>query len=169
MAESIDVNLPKTHRAEFPDRCVVCGRDDPDSHVRLVTGSIGWWSWLLWWFSTPFMVKAPACDTCGWKLQGLRLLSLLVTVAISVAVIWFGWPLVKDSVPQGLQKWALMGLAVICLLPQIIFEVFYAPPFDITAFSASVDYEFTSPNYATEFALLNRDAEWVKIDGESLE
>jgi hypothetical protein len=166
MAESTDINLPRSHVATFPNRCVVCGCAGPGSRVRLITGSIGWWSWLFSWWGKPFIVKAPACSRCAWKLHVLRLLSLAVTIAIIVAVLWLVWPSIKGSVPPGLRKWAMMALTLVCLLPQIIFEVFFARPFDVTAFSDSVDYEFTSIDYAIEFATFNHDAEWVKVNGE---
>jgi hypothetical protein len=41
-------------------------------------------------------------------------------------------------------------------------------PFDITAYAESVDYEFTSKDYAVDFATLNIDAAWVKVNGESI-
>ena len=63
----------------------------------------------------------------------------------------------------------MMGLALVCLLPQFIVEVFFAKPFDLTAYADSVDYEFTSKEYAVEFAMLNTDAAWVKVNGESLD
>jgi hypothetical protein len=62
----------------------------------------------------------------------------------------------------------MMALGLICLLPQVIFEVFYAKPFDVTAFAESVDYEFTSKDYAIDFAVLNRDAKWVKVNGNAI-
>lgn len=168
MATSTDVNLPRSHEARFPDRCVVCNSDAPTSHVRLMTGTLGWWTWLLWFWGKPFVAKAPACAACAWRLHALRFISLVVTIAITVAALWFIWPSLKDSVPQGLRKWAMMGLALLCVLPQILFEVFYAKPFDITAFSDSVDYEFKSKDYALEFATLNLDAPWVKVEGISI-
>ena len=166
MAESTDINLPRSHSAQFPDRCVVCGGHSPGSHVRLITGSIGWWTWLLWWWRKPFITKAPACSGCAWRLHGLRFLSFTVTVAITVAALWLIWPSIENSVPRGLRKWAMMAIALVCLLPQFILEVFFAKPFDVTAFEDSVDYEFTSKEYAIDFAMLNVDAEWVKVNGE---
>jgi hypothetical protein len=165
MAKSIEVSLPRSHPARFPDRCVVCDCPAPDSHVRIVTGSIGWWTWLLWSFGKAFAVKAPACSRCAWRLHIVRFASLLATIAAAAAALWFIWPHFKDSIPRHLQKWAMMALAVVCILPQIIFEVFVAAPFDLTADADSVDYEFTSESYATEFAMLNQDAAWVKVNG----
>lgn len=166
MATSTDINLPRSHTAIFPDRCVVCGHDDPASCVRLMTGTLGWWTWLLWWWGKPFVVKAPACSPCAWKLHSMRFISLVVTISLTVAAAWLIWPHFKDSVPLGLRKWAMMGLAILCLLPQFIFELFFAKPFDITAYADSVDYEFTSTEYAVDFATLNIEAKWVKINGE---
>ena len=165
MAMSTDINLPRYHIARFPDRCVVCGGSSPTSHVRLVTGTLGWWTWTFWWFGRPFSVKAPACPSCAWKLHGMRFLSLLVTMGIAVVVAWFIWPHFKESVPSGLQRWAKLGLALACLMPLLLFEVYFPKPFDVTAYAESVDYEFKSIDYAFDFVTHNRDAEWVKMDG----
>jgi hypothetical protein len=162
MPLSTDVNLPKQHPARFPDKCVVCG-GPPNTTVRLITGSIGWWTWLLWWFGMPFMVRVPTCTTCGWKLHLQRWLSLLLTIGVTVAVYFLIWPLVSDQVPRALRKWVMMGLALLCLMPLFLYEVFKPAAISITAYSDSVDYEFRNEELALEFAALNQDAEWVKI------
>jgi hypothetical protein len=168
VALSIDVNLPRSHAARFPNRCVVCAESAPDSHVRVITGSIGWWTWLLWWWGTPVSIKAPACKRCAWKLQGLRVLSWLVSIALCFIAWKWVWPSFKLWVPAGVQRWGMMGLGLTCLLPQILYEILYPRPFDVTAWAESVDYEFKSQEYAVDFALLNVDADWVKINGTSL-
>lgn len=169
MAECINVNLPRSFEATFPQRCVVCERDNPGSSARIVTSSVGWWSLFTWWWGKPFAVKAPACSFCAWKLQWLRFVSLVVMLVTVTLALWFVWPAVQGAIPRALQKMAMMGIALLCLLPQVLFEVFYARPFDVTAFEESVDYEFTSKRYAADFAVLNYGAEWVKIDGKKLE
>lgn len=162
---STDVNLPRKHKAKFPDRCVVCGHPAPEATATLITGTLGWWTWTLWCFGSACTVRAPACNHCGWRLHAGRFLSLAITIAIAAAAIWFIWPLFADAVPRSLRKFAMMGLALVCILPQIIYEVAYPKPFDITAYSDSVDYEFADEEYAIEFAALNHDADWVKIEG----
>lgn len=169
MALSTDINLPRSHVARFPNRCVVCGKPSPTSHVRLMTGTLGWWTWLLWWWGKPFLVQAPACRGCAWKLHGQRLLGLCSTIAICVAVLWLLWPQVKNSVPPGLQKWVMMGAVLFCLIPKVMFDIFFARPFEVTAYADSVDYQFSSKNYALKFADLNVDAEWVKVDDEIMQ
>ena len=91
-----------------------------------------------------------------------------MTLGIVLAAFAYIWPHFKDSVPAGLRKWAMMGLGLACVFPQILFEVFFARSFDITAFADSVDYEFASNEYACEFAVLNRDAAWVKVNGTTI-
>lgn len=169
MAASVHISLPRSYSPQFPDRCVVCEKGGPRSHVRLITGTLGWWTWLLWWWGSPFIAKAPACNRCVWKLHGLRFLSFAVTVAIVLAAFWLIWPYLEGYVPRGLRKWAMLGVAIACVFPQVVFEMFFAKPFDITAFSTSVDYEFTSKDYALEFMTLNMDAPWIKINGERFE
>ena len=166
MATSTDVNLPRTCTPQFPDRCVVCGCQNPNSHVRLLTGSIGWWTVVFWTWGKFFIAKAPSCFGCAWMLHGLRFISLLMTLTTISIAIWFIWPHIKESVPPGIHKPAILVLALLCLLPKVIFEVFFPMPFDMTVFADSVDYEFKSKDYAVEFAVLNIDAEWVKVDDQ---
>jgi hypothetical protein len=163
MPLSTDVNLPKSHKARFPNKCVVCGRPSPESTVRLITGTIGWWTWLLWHFGESFTVRAPACASCGWRLHLQRLAGLLVTIGLVVVALWLVWPLVSEQVPRAARKWIALGLALICISPQIIWRTLFPYPFDITCFADSVDYEFRDEDIAQEFAELNQDAEWVKI------
>lgn len=163
MPLSTDVNLPKKHKACFPNRCVVCGCSAPNSTVRLITGAIGWWTWLLWVFGKPFTVNAPACISCGWRLYLERFVNLLITVGLIVISIHYLWPLISDQFPRAVRKWIMMGLSLLCLAPQLIYKVFFPSPFEITAYSNSVDYEFRDEDMAYEFAELNESTAWVKI------
>lgn len=164
MPLSTDVNLPKDHVPRFPDKCVVCGCPSPPSTVRLFTGSVGWWTWVFFMFGKPFTVKAPACANCSWKLHANRLMGCLLATALVVIALWIVWPMFEDIVPRAVRKWAAMGIGLICLSPLILTQVFFPPAFEITAFSDSVDYEFRDSQLAYEFADLNDDAEWVKIE-----
>src|SRR5262245_22627311 len=121
MALPTDVSLPRSHSARFPDRCVVCHRDEPTSQTRIITGTLGWWTWLLWWFGKPFLVKVPTCPVCGWRLHASRLLSLLVSIGILVAAYYWIWPSFKDLVPHGLRRPVQIAIVLVCLLPQIVF------------------------------------------------
>ncbi len=168
MAHSTAINLPRSHIPSFPDECVVCEHDHPGGHVHVIAGTLGWWTYLLGWLGKPFVVKAPACSSCAWKLQGQRCASVLITFMVAWAVFVWIWPNIKDSVPPGVHKWAYIGIVFLCLMPMLWIEVFYPPPFSVTAYSHSVDYEFRSVRYALEFAAWNRMAPWVKINNNAL-
>ncbi|MCC6125616.1 MAG: hypothetical protein IT426_11680 [Pirellulales bacterium] len=168
MAFNAEVNLPRSHKAVFPDRCIVCGIEEPNSSTRFITGTLGWWTWLLWLIGKPFIVKAPACRRCSWYLFFARYLSLSITLGIIYAAFWLAVPLLPEGIPRSIKKWAVMGIVLLCLLPQIIYEVFFPKPFDITAYPDSVDYEFANKELVGDFVVLNRDAEWVKVNGEKI-
>lgn len=92
-----------------------------------------------------------------------RVGGLLVAFTIAGLFLAFVWPHIDDFIPRALRKWVAVLLILICLLPYVLWETFWPPSIDITAFSNSVDYEFRDAEYAYEFAELNEDAEWVKI------
>jgi hypothetical protein len=165
MGFSVDVNLPRSHKARFPDKCVVCGEERPDSTIRLITGSLGWWTWLLWHSGTPFTARAPACTFCAWGLHLRHIVVLLITIAAVIAVMWLVWPMVSERVPHFARKWAAMGLVLACLLPWFVWQAFFPHPFDITAYADSVDYEFCDRELAVDFAAMNGDADWIKVNG----
>jgi hypothetical protein len=60
-----------------------------------------------------------------------------------------------------LSGWAKRGVIALIVamstLPLILWNVFRPPPFDVTAFVESVDYDFRDSLYATEFAKLNAE------------
>lgn len=68
---------------------------------------------------------------------------------------------------QGPFKSVLVsGIALACMTPAILWEMFFPPVFDLTLYSGpvdeeyswTVDYEFRDPRYAAEFAALNSEA-----------
>ena len=56
------------------------------------------------------------------------------------------------------KRWLMLGIVLVCPVPVFLWETFYPRPFDMTAYSGTVDYEFLDPDYAAEFAALNRSA-----------
>ena len=91
-------------------------------------------------------------------------MSILVSLALISLAYFFVWPLVPNNLEPETRKWILLGIGIVCLLPQIAYELVFPHPFSITAHKDSVDYEFREKVMADEFAALNRDAEWVKVE-----
>ena len=164
MPLSTDVNLPRNHIALYPSRCVRCGDDPAGTTIRLWTHTLGWWTWALWMFGRGFTTNVPACAGCCWRIRFQRVGRVIVTLAIAAGFMFFVWPYVDDLVARPIRKWVAMALILVCMAPHILWEILFPPSIDITAYSESVDYEFRDREYAYEFAALNDDAEWVKIE-----
>ncbi len=155
MPLSTDVNLPKSHVRVFPDRCVACGVAEPRNMIRVGTNAIGWWTLAFWTFGSRFSVDVPACDSCRgqmllqrWVRRLLTWAFAIVGVAIAVYILTaYGGPF---------KRWLALGIALACCSPYFVWEVFFPPPVDLTAYSKTVDYEFRNAEYAAEFAALNR-------------
>jgi hypothetical protein len=75
---------------------------------------------------------------------------MIVLVFIGVFVFM---PLLGPATAS--RKFKLAGLILLAMSPYILFEVFFPRRFNITARGDWIDYEFSSPVYAAEFALLN--------------
>jgi hypothetical protein len=154
MPVSTDVKLPKARPPVFPDRCVACGAESPSSTYRAGTNAIGWWTWVFWTFGRRFTVDVPACEPCCGQMRRQRWLQLAVNAVVIAAGVVLAGSLLQWY--QGpFKRWLMLGVVLVCLLPVFLWEMFFPRPFDMTAFSDTVDYEFRDPDYAAEFAALN--------------
>ncbi len=165
MADTTTVNLPKKHRARYPDQCVVCSCSAPGSTVRIAAepiASYNLWRWLL---GMGLTVKAPACRGCGWRLHRRWIGDLLMTFALIGGAIWISYPLLASRLSDGGVVIALLVIVVLGLVPWGIRQVLDPPAFDATAKGKSIDYEFLDRNLARAFATLNQNAKWVEVSG----
>jgi hypothetical protein len=155
MAVSTDVKLPKAHPPVFPDRCVACGCNSPGAIYRAGTNAIGWWTLAFWSFGRRFTVEVPACEPCRARMRRQRWLQLAVNAVVIAAGVVVAGSLLQWY--QGpLKRWLMLGVVLVCLLPVLVWETFFPRPFDMTAYSVTVDYEFRDPDCAAEFASLNQ-------------
>ena len=163
MAISTDVNLPRTHVALYPTRCVSCGVDPQGRTITIRTHTIGWWTYWLWTFGKGFTTHPPVCGSCARRIRVQRWGRFAVPLLIAMLVMIFIWPQLDENVALEFRKWIIMALILLCCVPYFFWEVYFPPKIDITAFKDSVDYEFADEDYAHDFAALNDDAEWVEL------
>jgi hypothetical protein len=165
MALSTDVNLPRNHKARFPDRCVVCGVRSPNASIEIKAGTFGGWDILSMLLTEPYYVEVPACTRCGRRLRFQRLLDWIQMIVAVVVSIWLVMPLVDERFPHFAgKKWIALGVGILSIMPLVIWRTCFPYSFDMTAFANSVDYEFRDEAAAHEFAELNQDAEWFKTE-----
>jgi hypothetical protein len=163
MAISTDVNLPRVHIPQYPQRCVRCGADPQGKTIKIWTHTIGWWTYLLWAFGKGFTTNPPACSACARRIRMQRVGRHAVPLLIAALVMVFIWPLLDENFVLEFRKWIIMGGILFCCAPYFVWEVFFPPTIDITAYKDSVDYEFADEDYAYDFTGLNDDAEWVEL------
>ena len=162
MAPAIEVKLPRSYQARFPDRCVVCGAASPGSTLRLKTSTSSWWCWLPWHCSDKVSVAAPACAHCARHLRVQQFFDIALMFVVGGGAVWLAWPYIGHFRRTGL-KLSMLGIAVAADLPLFIWRAFHPYPISLSANSTSVSYEFRDETAAHEFAELNQAAEWVKI------
>ncbi len=75
---------------------------------------------------------------------------------LAAAAIWLA-PWLHEMVSKEVRSWATLGALLVGLTPYLVWELFFPPPFDLTAYTDTVDYEFKDPGYALEFINRNRE------------
>jgi hypothetical protein len=118
---------------------------------------------VFWIFGWGFTTRPPACAKCAWRIRAQRVGGSIVALLVAALFMTFVWPHVDDFVARSLRNWVAMGMILVCLAPYFLWETFFPPAIDITAYKNSVDYEFKSRDFAYDFAELNGDAEWVRV------
>jgi hypothetical protein len=154
MPLSTDVRLPKMQEPVFPDRCVVCGRPKPDDRVEVGTRAIGWWTWVFGESGKRFAVQVPACAGCGRRLTSRRRRDMVLIFLFGFAGVGVG-DYLFGTMPYLARSWLVWGIFLVGLVSYAVWYVVFPPPFGLTAFSDSVNYEFRDRDYAEEFAALN--------------
>lgn len=188
---SFDVRLLKEQEPIFPTRCVACGSDAPGGTLRFHTRSVGWSTFVSWSYGEKFSADVPVCGICRGKVKQQRWLRSSIRMSLGIiGILIAGWWLFLTDSQEPLKaepsgsivgkvlgrlltdfqrSWLMMGTALVCALPWLLWEIFFPPPFDMTAYADSVDYQFRDAEYAEEFAVLNKaagEAEQVSSDGE---
>lgn len=144
-ASATTVTLPKYVVPEFPDECIVC-HETPDSTTKITQNSMHWWLvvfmpiLLLFGWSR---VEVPICRSCKPRFYMQRWGRTLLCWAIVFAVISLAWPYFEGW-SRLTKKLAILGLALVALVPYGVLEVFWPRSFDTTASGDKVDYEFRS-------------------------
>ncbi len=155
MALSTDFELPIEQEPQFPDRCIVCGKESPDQNFRITSHRIGWWTVLLFAFGSPHTVRVPACTSCGWRMRLARWTNWLLSGVLFLVAGFILIPIIGPLVPPAIRKYAIVAGVIVCLTPLFLWELFFPPVFDITVTSKNVTYEFRDPAWALMFAVEN--------------
>jgi hypothetical protein len=149
------IKLPRDHVPIFPDRCVGCGRGSLTKR-KVKTHTVGVLSVATFHQGDRFTIAIPCCRACSMRMRSRMATGIVFFVPLAMV---FGWLALIVSHQYHLGSWAKRGVIALFLavstLPLILWHIFLPPPFDVTAFVESVDYDFRDLSYAVEFAKLN--------------
>ena len=156
MPLSTEIRLPKSVKPVFPQRCVFSGDANPDSEVVVIANSQN----ALFSFLAPILllfgwrrVRAPIARRYRARFYLQSFGRDLLMIAFVIVAVFVVMPMVGGG--TAFRKVKVAGLVLAALSPWILFEVFFPRRFDVTARGEWIDYEFSSAEYADEFAALN--------------
>ena len=160
MPLSHDVALARRRIAAFPSACVVCGTSSPDASVRARDSEFSilpLFAPILSLIPGSTKVSAPACRDCARDFkQRSRLrstLELLGFALVAGVVIWQRDVLLPED--RLLAKLAILGYAMLVIVPAAAVQVLRPPSFGISVSKRAIRYEFRERGYAEAFAELN--------------
>ncbi len=107
-------------------------------------------------FAKKVHVSAPACPGCAVRLERRHRLEKVGMVSTVLGGTWLGLAFVAPLFPAWGKVWVAGACGLAAYVPLVGLQVFWAPPFSITAWGREIAYEFTNEGYAREFAELNR-------------
>lgn len=157
MPLSTDVEISVNIRPTFPQRCVVCSGEQPDSTVGVGDLMIGWFSFFTDLPEGWRQVNVPVHTDCRRPFKLRRWLSRLAYLAIAILIWSYFGEQIEAWLPEMIRRPGRKVVLVGLMAPFIIVELFFPPRFDITATKYYVTFEFADPRYAAAFALENRE------------
>jgi hypothetical protein len=152
------INLPKSQRPVFPDKCIECQTDFPDSSLKIPSyqnftyeGGVGSFPIL----GESYKIEAPVHKSCASK---FKFKSFMKWPALFVYMSIFASVLILSDLKIIAGSWALVA-AIVCY-PSAIITTLIAHKktrFFFTGDGDSVCYYFIDKNYAEELnhAILN--------------
>ncbi len=171
MALSTDVTLPIEVVPNWPHKCVECGKDEPDAHVTIRAGRVGWDQLLTlgWAWGTRPRVTAPCCSGCSGKLLRRRRIRWAVEslMVLAAALLILGFVAKWQILQVPGRRWIMAGIVLVVLMPLFFLSAMFPEPLDATARGKKLDYEFRDKEYAELFRYLNTTLYYRDPSGRS--
>jgi hypothetical protein len=166
MNTTVDITLPRDYTPIFPSVCVCCGKEAPDSKLKLSSITVGWQLLMMGWMPNKYVAIAPACAGCRRRRQIWGWTSTLSTIFGALLALWVLNPYISIIEPTLLRRVAQLATIGLMLFVQVLIEERFPPSIDITAGNNSVRFNFLSSESAIDFALANRNAGFILLNDE---
>ena len=151
MAATVD--LPRSATPQFPRRCILCGRSNPDGTLKVRGRLLRWWtvvpmllvSVLTLW--KPHVTEVPACNGCKIRFRRQQIVRPVIALLVGMPTLVFVGMLMGEA------ALTVAGVLLAVFLPRRAISV--SPPVELSVFAQSMDFEFQDAAYAQEFARIN--------------
>jgi len=153
-----DVSVSSLVPPMFPDRCVLCGADEPGRQVRFsAAAKYGAFFFLSWLGKAKGSILAPACGTCAVGAMSRALVRFALSAAGAALAAWFLFAAMKKG-GRGLFKLKAIAVFFAAVIPAVIWDWLFPARFSVTFNDEkhTAVCHFYDPAYAAQFAALNQ-------------
>src|SRR5262249_12420721 len=140
----------------FPDRCIVCDREQPGTTTKITDKVLTWWTLFFFFGGEKFTVHVPACRWCGRRLRLRYFVPYAISLVVFAMLVIWVMPVVRPWVPLPTLR-TIVGIVlfVIAMSPVSFLLEFFPPAFDFDVDPDEAVYGFRDARYAEEFSDLN--------------
>jgi hypothetical protein len=152
-----DVSVSSLVPPKFPDRCVLCGADEPGRQVRFTAGAkYGAFFFVAWFGKGKGSLLAPACGTCAVSAMIRALIRFSLSAAAAVLASWFLFAGMKRG-GGGLFKLKAIAVFFAAVIPAVVWDWLFPAKFSVTFNGENHQSvcHFADPAYAAQFNTLN--------------
>ena len=161
------VALSSGDQAQFPDRCVGCGRNAPGGIQKFESSvPLSPWNVVSRALSSGRAVAVPVCPRCDAMLRNRKAISALAWI-LSICFAVGITTLFVEAVPLGqLSNLFVAAITAVLMWGLYKWQLQHPAPFHVVDNGGWFDYQFLDAVYAAQFAVLN-DAEVYDWDEET--
>src|SRR5262249_45039107 len=164
MPRAVVVTLHRQQLAIFPPRCAFSGLPNEGATVAVVTrDGLRGRALLSGWYRS----QVPCRRELRWRVHAQRAWRFCRTVVVGLGSLALAAYLIHPALNGAALGLTCLATTALCIIAVVIWEKTHPPAFNITVLGDAVDFEFLDPDYAREFAALNRASISIPAQAES--
>jgi hypothetical protein len=152
-----DVSVSSLVPPRFPDRCVLCGADEPGRQVRFSAGAkYGAFFFVAWFGKGKGSILAPACGSCAVSAMSFSLARFALSAAVAAAAAWYLFAGMKGG-GRGLFKLKAVAVFFAAVIPAVVWDWLFPARFSVTfdGENHQAICHFSNAGHAAQFEALN--------------
>jgi len=164
MPRAVVVTLHRQQPAIFPERCAFSGLPNEGTTVVVLTrDGLRGRALLSGWYHAYVPCRPELC----WRVHAQRAWRFCRTVVVGLGSMALAAYFIHPALKGAALGLACLAVTTACVIAVVVWEKTHPPAFNITVLGDAVDFEFLDPDYAREFASLNRDPASIPAQAQS--